>query len=150
VVECVREEFGVLPMPWAGAAPDMRAHSPLAAGYRGGYFHPTTGYSLPAALRVAEIIGERFMQKPLGVEWQRFQHQHRAQVLYGQQLNWLLFNGFADTDMWHVFERFYRLPQDLIARFYAMSLSVSDRARILLGRPPQGFSVGRAFRRMAS
>jgi lycopene beta-cyclase len=47
--------------------------------------------------------------------------------------------------MWRVFERFYRLPEDLIERFYALSLSLPDRARILVGRPPRGFSIARAL-----
>ena len=78
-------------------------------------------------------------------KWRAFQQRHRAQVLYAQQLNRLLFTGFAERDMWCVFERFYRLPEDLIARFYALSLSVPDRARVLLGRPPRGFSLSRAL-----
>jgi lycopene beta-cyclase len=143
VLECVREESGVLPMPWSGALPAQRAGSALAAGYRGGYFHPATGYSLPAALRLAEIIGAEPTQPPTGQRWQEFQRRHRAQVVYAQQLNRLLFSAFADVDMWRVFARFYRLREDLIERFYAMSLSVPDRARVLLGRPPSGFSLSR-------
>jgi lycopene beta-cyclase len=119
--------------------------SPLVAGYRGGYFHPATGYSLPAAVRVAEIIGEHALTAPLGMDWQRFVRRHRAQVSYALQLNRLLFSGFAETDMWAVLERFYRLPPDLIARFYALSSTMSDRARILIGRPPRGFSLLRAL-----
>jgi lycopene beta-cyclase len=44
-----------------------------------------------------------------------------------------------------VFERFYGLPEPLIHRFYALSLSRLDRARILIGRPPRGFSLGHAM-----
>jgi len=143
LVECLREESGVLPMPWAGALPQHAAGAVLAAGYRGGYFHPATGYSLPAALRAAEIIGADPTQIPMAERWQRFQRSHRAQVVYARQLNRLLFGGFADADMWRVFERFYRLPAGLIERFYAMSLSVPDRARVLIGRPPGGFSMSR-------
>ncbi|HEX6241073.1 MAG TPA: lycopene beta-cyclase CrtY, partial [Polyangiales bacterium] len=51
----VRREQGVLPMPSGGARPRV-AGSPVAAGYRGGYFHPTTGYSFPLALRFAEAL----------------------------------------------------------------------------------------------
>jgi lycopene beta-cyclase len=145
---CVREETGVLPMPWSigeTLSDDRTRSSPLVAGYRGGYFHPATGYSLPAAARVAELIGEHALSEPLGTEWQRFVRRHRAQVSYALQLNRLLFSGFAETDMWAVLERFYRLPPDLIARFYALSATVPDRARILIGRPPRGFSLRRAL-----
>ena len=47
--------------------------------------------------------------------------------------------------MWRVFERFYRLPDALIHRFYAMQLSFADRARILLGRPPGGLKLAAAL-----
>ncbi len=46
-----REETGILPLPALAAAP--RASSPFRAGYAGGWFHPTTGYSFPIAARLA-------------------------------------------------------------------------------------------------
>jgi lycopene beta-cyclase len=147
VLECAREETGVLPMPWSmGFATPQRADSPLLAGYRGGYFHPATGYSMPVALRAAEVIGRHVLCEPLGVEWQRFVQDHRAQATYALGLNRLLFTGFAETDMWGVLSRFYHLPEALIERFYALSSSLSDRARILVGRPPRGFSARRMLR----
>jgi lycopene beta-cyclase len=33
-------------------------------------------------------------------------------------------------------QRFYGLPEDLIARFYAGKLTLTDRLRILSGKPP--------------
>src|SRR4029077_5388226 len=120
--------------PWSLPRSPFQCTAPLVAGYRGGYFHPATGYSLPAAVRVAEVIGGHVLAEPFGSEWQRFMRNHRTQVSYALQLNRLLFSGFAESDMWRVFERFYRLPEDLIERFYALSLSLPDRARILLGR----------------
>ena len=33
-----------------------RPGAPLAVGYRGGFFHPVTGYSLPLAARVALAV----------------------------------------------------------------------------------------------
>jgi lycopene beta-cyclase len=165
VIECVREEQGVLPMPWSDALPEPVYGSPLAAGYRGGYFHPATGYSLPAALRLAQLVGVCVTETPSGAddpaqsdhrpglggaragraEWRSFQRRHRAQARYARQLNRLLFGAFADADMWNVFARFYRLPEPLIERFYALSMTLSDRARILIGRPPRGFSVARVL-----
>jgi lycopene beta-cyclase len=35
-----------------------------------------------------------------------------------------------------VLERFYRLPQPLIERFYAGEATLADKARILAGKPP--------------
>ena len=48
---------------------------------------------------------------------------------------------FAPADMWHVFERFYRMPDPLVHRFYALALTPIDRARILSGRPPRGINL---------
>lgn len=141
----VREESGVLPMPWRGDAIEPRC-SPLVAGYRGGFFHPATGYSFHAALRMAHHLATRPAQAVFDKALAQLYAQHVAQARYAQRLNWLLFNGFDPTDMWNVFERFYRLPDALIHRFYAMALTSTDRARILIGRPPTGFKLGSALK----
>jgi lycopene beta-cyclase len=153
ISSCIREEHGVLPMPWSldsvsnsSDAPADQAE-PLRAGYGGGYFHPATGYSLPAAIRIAEVFGQSAAGVSFSALWRVFARNHRIQAIYALQLNRLLFTGFAETDMWEVLARFYHLPEDLIERFYALSSSVSDCARIVIGRPPRGFSVLRALTR---
>ncbi len=70
---------------------------------------------------------------------------HREQARFAQRLNWLLFNCFAPQQRWHVFSRFYRLPEPLIERFYALATTRVDRARIVLGRPPRGISLRAAL-----
>ena len=50
---------------------------------------------------------------------------------YAERLNWLLFHSFEPGDMRNVFERFYALPEGLIHRFYALSMTWLDRARIV-------------------
>jgi lycopene beta-cyclase len=141
----VRSEQGVLPMPWLPAA-TARLASPLAAGYQGGWFHPATGYSFPAAIRLACHIAEHAPDRVLGPALHALVRAHRRQSRYAEQLNRLLFTCFAADAMWNVFARFYRLPEPLIHRFYALSLTPLDRARILFGRPPRGFSPTRAWR----
>ncbi|MET0410020.1 MAG: lycopene cyclase family protein, partial [Polyangiaceae bacterium] len=59
------------------------------------------------------------------------------------------FSAFAPAERFHVLERFYRLPEATIRRFYALELSSADRARILCGRPPSGLSLKRVFSREA-
>jgi lycopene beta-cyclase len=140
----VREEGGVLPMPWA-SAPVPPRRSPLVAGYRGGWFHPATGYSLPPAIRLACHLGERKAEDVFDERLARMYRRHRAQVRFAQRLNRLLFHCFAPEDAWNVFARFYKLPDDVIHRFYALSLTAMDRARLLVGRPPPGFSFARAL-----
>jgi lycopene beta-cyclase len=140
VLGIARTERGVLPMPWAGT-PSAALTSPLAAGYQGGWFHPATGYSLPVALRLAVCVAEQAPDRVLGPELAALQREQRKQVRFAQQLNRLLFHGFAPSAMWNVFERFYGLPEAVIERFYALTLTGLDRARLLIGRPPRGFSL---------
>jgi lycopene beta-cyclase len=80
----------------------------------------------------------------------RLHRRHRSQVRFAHGLNLLLFRCFEPATMWNVFARFYTLPEDLIRRFYAMSLTRTDQARIVVGRPPRGFSlaIALASRRM--
>jgi lycopene beta-cyclase len=142
--ECLREESGVLPMPWSSPLA-FDTGSPLRAGYAGGYFHPATGYSLPVALRLALHLAEHGPERAFGPEFAQLLRGHQSQARYAQELNRLLFHCFAPEEMWNVFARFYRLPAAVIARFYALALTRVDRARILWGRPPRGFSLTHAF-----
>ncbi|MBK7583994.1 MAG: lycopene beta-cyclase CrtY [Myxococcales bacterium] len=144
VSQVLREERGVLPIP-ARAIAEPSAELPLALGYRGGWFHPTTGYSLPPAVRVALHVADHFDGDLFGPAWRALCREHRRQQRFFLWLNRLLFAAFHPEDRWHVLARFYGLPEPTIARFYAMTTTAADRARILCGRPPRGFSVRTAL-----
>lgn len=144
VARVAREETGVLPLPWGGALPEPKA-SPLVAGYQGGWFHPTTGYSFPVAIRLAELVASVPPQQAFSRALTEFARRHRSQARYAWLLNWLLFCAYPPAERWHILERFYRLPEPTIERFYALQMTVADRARLLLGRPPRGFSVRAAW-----
>jgi lycopene beta-cyclase len=133
-----RRERGVLPLPLSSAP--FAASSPLAAGYAGGFFHPATGYSFPAALRLAMHIA-RNVHAPLGADLGPLLAAHRVQFRFGAFLNRLLFSAFRPSDRWNAMARFYRLPNDVIRRFYSLDTTRRDRARILCGRPPRGLSL---------
>jgi lycopene beta-cyclase len=143
--DVLRTESGVLPMPWQWP-PVRPVASPLIAGYGGGWFHPATGYSFPIALRLARHVASAAPAPPFGDALERLFDAHASQVRYMHALNRMLFCGLPPDRMWQVFERFYRLPQPLIERFYALELTHLDRARVLLGRPPPGFSIRRLLR----
>ena len=143
VASVVREESGVLPMPWSSATVAPTG-SPLVAGYRGGWFHPGTGYSAPIALRLASHLATRAPRDAFDAPLARLYRAHRSQARYAQLLNRLLFHCFAPENMWNVFARFYALPDESIHRFYALTLTPLDRARILVGWPPRGFSLSTA------
>lgn len=142
--QVLRREVGVLPLP--ARMPQPRAEpGPLASGYGGGWFHPTTGYSFPAALQLAEFVRTHDLQAISGPAFNRLEADRARQQRYLCWLNRLLYGAFPPERRVHVFERFYRLPVPTISRFYAMQTSAGDRARILCGRPPRGLSLTRVF-----
>lgn len=141
VAEVVRDEHGVLPLPLAlPARPQPWGTGPVVAGYQGGWFHPTTGYSFPVALRVASFLAHAADQPDAAARWQALVGDHRRQLAFALRLNRMLFRWFAPERRHHVLARFYRFPEDTVRRFYALRTTTRDRTRILLGRPPRGLS----------
>lgn len=143
IAEIVREETGILPLPWRMPEDAPVITAPLTAGYAGGWFHPVTGYSFPIAARLAAHVAARPAGALLGDDrdaLDEIARRHRRQLGFALRLNWMLFRWFPPDQRYHVLERFYRLPEASIRRFYALELTSFDRARILIGRPPRGMS----------
>lgn len=148
VQSILRVERGVLPLPFSPAPP---VDNPLrVGGYRGGWMHGTTGYSLPAAARFAQAWANAWPHEPNGEERLRLLQWRREQTHFFILLNRLLFKAYTPEDRWRSLERFHRLPLDTVARFYAMRTTPADRARILLGRPPRGIQWTKAFAELAA
>jgi lycopene beta-cyclase len=136
----VREETGVLPLPTKSpAAPEAR--SPLLAGYAGGWFHPGTGYSFPVGLRLAAHLARSKKGEEFGPSFAALVAGHRRQFRYATFLNRMMFGAFDPEQRFNVLERFYRLPEETIGRFYALETTAGDRLRILCGRPPRGMRL---------
>ena len=144
----VREEAGVLPIVLDGALEALwpsvergRARS----GMRSGLFHQTTGYSLPFAAAVADGVvacadlttaaAAHLVRDMAETNW-------RNQSFF-RMLNRLLFLAATPARRVDVMQRFYRLGEPLIERFYAGRLTTLDKARILSGSPP--VPIGRAL-----
>ncbi len=144
----LREEDGTLPMPWRGQMPRVNG-SPLRAGYRGGFFHPGTGYSFPIGLRLAEQLAAAPLEAPFGPGIQALVRAYRCQAAFCHLLNYMLFCCFPPNQRWHVFQRFYALPLTTIERFYSLRLEPLDMGRLLCGRPPRGMSLRYALTRGA-
>lgn len=141
----VRQEHGVLPMPWRAAGPIARV-PPLVAGYRGGWFHPATGYSMPVALRLACHVARTFDGDVFGPAFDALATEQERQAAFGHLLNELLFVAAEPDKRWMIFRHFYELPDDLTLRFYSASLSGADRRRMFLRKPPPGVSFWRAMK----
>jgi lycopene beta-cyclase len=139
VAEVVREEVGLLPLPLRAEPPSPSA--PLVAGYAGGWFHPVTGYSFPMAARLASLVASLPAEQLHGPELRAQANVQAKQMTFALRLNRMLFGWFAPAQRFRVLERFYRLPEAVIRRFYALELTTMDRVRILVGRPPRGMSI---------
>lgn len=137
----LRMETGVLPI-LIGGDPERfwPPDDPIPRlGLRGGFFHATTGYSLGLALQMAVALAERNgpFDTPDLAEWTRGRFaQHWRGMRFFRVLNRMLFHAAAPDERYRVFEHFYRLPIDLVTRFYAGVPTLKDRMRILSGRPP--------------
>lgn len=140
IADVLREEQGALPIVLAGEFDAFWAErqGQPCAGLRAGLFHPTTGYSLPHAVRLAERIAAlpdigapalfAAIRDEAAAAWQ-------GQRFF-RLLNRMLFLAGSPDERWRVMQRFYRLPAPLIARFYAGRLRLPDKLRLLSGKPP--------------
>lgn len=146
--ERVRTERGCLPMPYA--APVRDAGMSVAGGYAGGWYHAATGYSMPLAARFADIVA-RAAPERVAAELAAAAADDSLRRGFARFLNRLLFCLVTPRDRWKIFRRFYRvLSEDRIARFYAHRFTVTDAARIVIGRPPRGLAPIRFARSFLS
>jgi lycopene beta-cyclase len=145
VAEALREDIGVLPVIGAGdfaafwRGPDS---GPARAGVRAGLMHPLTSYSLPDAVRFALYLSRQICRLPnlsgavlaaASYEWAR---AHWGRGSFYRMLTRMLFGAGEPRHRFRMLERFYRLPEPVIERFYAGRTSRSDALRIVAGRPP--------------
>ncbi len=148
VAEVLAREQGVLPIALGGDLEAYLAEADPAlpeVGLRAPLFHPVTGYSLPEAAALAHDLAAAPELTSASVA-ARVRAQVRQRWREGgflRMLNRMMFLAAEPADRYRVLERFYRLPEPLIERFYAGRPSLSDRLRILTGAPP--VRVGRAL-----
>ncbi|NBB17205.1 lycopene beta-cyclase CrtY [Caulobacter sp. SLTY] len=137
--EVLREEDGVLPIALGGDIDRWWDDTEGAAvGLRAALFHPVTGYSLPDAARLADQVATLPV---LNTETVRAHVEAHSKATWDKRgyyrlLNRMLFRACEPDQRYRVLERFYRLPQPLIERFYAGQAGLGDKARILIGKPP--------------
>ncbi|MCW2317362.1 lycopene beta-cyclase [Rhodoblastus acidophilus] len=135
-----RRERGVLPVVMAFDAAAFWADAAGGAvpvGMRAGLFHPVTGYSLPLAARVADVAAAHACDtREAFAAVRRFALQEARRQTYSRFLSRLLFRAAEPEQRRRILEHFYRLSEPLIERFYAGRLTLADRARILIGKPP--------------
>ncbi len=126
-----REESGSLPIPWEDTG--VRGQF----GVAGGFFHPSTGYSLPAALRTSRRLIEEG-EKGLSADQAliKISKEESASQSFFYTLNRMMFLACRPEQRRKIFERFYRFDEGFIRRFYASRVNTLDKIRMLSGRPP--------------
>jgi lycopene beta-cyclase len=107
--------------------------------------HPLTSYSLPFALQLAIGISalDNLSPQSLGECCHAWALQHWRQGRFYRMLTRMLFEASSPARRYTILERFYRLPEPLIERFYAGRSTRADMMRILCGKPP--VPLGRAI-----
>ncbi|MBC2665919.1 lycopene beta-cyclase CrtY [Novosphingobium flavum] len=141
IAEIESEETGVLPVVAGGDWRAFRAasdHGVALAGVRAALFHPLTSYSLPFAVRFAlEVAATADLGGAGLLALSRASaERHWREGRFYRMLSAMLFGAAAPDERHRVLERFYRLAPGLIERFYAGRSTMTDKARILTGRPP--------------
>lgn len=143
-----RKETGVLSIPFQSP---FKKTDPIfneipTIGSKRGFFHATTGYSLNQAVQVAEQLSRlpNLNQRTAHFQIKELLKMMNKRTGFYCFLNRMLFQAATPKDRFKVLERFYKLPEDLVHRFYANQLNFLDCARILLGKPP--VPIGKAIK----
>lgn len=141
IAEIERQEHGVLPITLAGDIDAFWREGPVdvpRAGMRAALFHATTGYSVPAAVRLADAVATVpvIASDPLVKLTRSISCNLWRQHRFYRLLNRMLYLAAEPQQRIKVMARFYRLPAPLIARFYAGHTTAADKIRILAGKPP--------------
>ena len=140
--ETLGGETGVLPVITGGDFAAYRAAlgapGVVRAGARGGFTHPLTSYTLPFAVANALALARdaRLPGEQLARVFDRRAQQHWHDTSFFHMLGRMLFDAAEPGERYRVFERFYRLREPLVERFYAGRPTPADKARILTGKPP--------------
>ncbi|MFC3101936.1 lycopene beta-cyclase CrtY [Altererythrobacter lauratis] len=150
----IGRETGVLPVITGGNPAaylaDARVEGVTLAGARGLFVHPLTSYTLPFAVETALAIAENahLPASQLAQQMEARSLGHWQATGFFRLLGTMLFGAAEPAERVRIFERFYRLPEPLIERFYAGRSTLADMARVLVGKPP--VPVGRALSALAS
>ena len=141
--QVVHEETGLLPVVTGGDFEAFqethRIHGVARAGARGGLMHPLTSYTLPVAVKTAIEIAAAFSKSKQNDLPAMLESKARAfwrDTAFYRLLGTMLFGAADPAERYRVFERFYRLPENLVEHFYTGRSSLPEKARVLIGKPP--------------
>lgn len=135
-----RQEVAALPIAMGGRFAKLwpLRDGVARAGMRAGLFQPMTGYSLPDAVRAAALVAALpdLSSRPLAGALRSHARAAWENRGYYRLLARMLFRAADPPERYRLLERFYRLGEGLIGRFYAGRSTLVDKARIFVGKPP--------------
>lgn len=147
-------ETGVLPVITGGSPArywrQVATPGVALAGARGLFAHPLTSFTLPFAAQVALAVARDadLPGEQLAARLAALSRQHWGKTGFYRLLGTMLFGAALPHRRVAIFERFYRLPEPLVERFYAARSTLADKARVLVGRPP--VPIHRALRALVT
>ncbi len=104
------------------------------------FYHPVTGYSIPQTLQMLEQLldgfSKNFTVADLIVAQNKFYQQKSRTFSFLLMLNRMLFLAAEPEKRYIVLQRFYKLPEELIHRFFRGEMLAMDQVRTLIGKPP--------------
>lgn len=139
--QVIREETGVLPIVLAGDIDSYWRQAGVAlprSGMRALLFHHTTGYSLPDAVRLADLVATADVldSGAVALRVRELSLARWREQRFFRLLNRLMFEAARPAERYRTLQHFYRCGEPLINRFYAGRLGRLDALRLLSGRPP--------------
>lgn len=121
----------------------------LDVGVRGGFFHPTTGYSLPIAANMVDYLLHSLTDvTEIGQRYEVYKKNWQKQCAFFYKLNRMLYGAAVGDERRNIFKKFYKGNEDTIHRFYSGRLTTLDKVSILTGRPP--VSLAKAMKSLSS
>lgn len=137
-------ENGCLPIPMApnSQKPKMENYCQydpvtdvvsIKSGMGAGFFHPTTGYSIPEAIRFAEWLSIQFdrPRKHVYSASKLYYVDFFKRLMFYWRINNMLFCSGQPDKRHLILEGFYTLPEKTIQRFYALRFTATDFARLM-------------------
>ena len=135
IKEITSYEKGSLPLEMIGQEPQ---NSDKSFGAAAGLAHPVTGYTLPMILQQIDSVldSNQFNLESIKKNLKSKNKSVIKNFSFYRLLNRMMFKAATPTKRYVILERFYRLSEPLIQRFYAGRTTFLDRIRILSGKPP--------------
>lgn len=131
VSRVVRTERGVLPIPFSKRAPSSTGIDLSEI------FHETTGYSLPDALRVTDLmLSSSLNPDDLKQVVQNYRDTRSSSQRFFCFLNKTMFKASSDKDRYKTLQFFYRSPITTIIKFYSGQMGQWDQLKFFIGKPP--------------